>query len=443
MRAADVECGEEGTIRGIGPVAPAVGDEVVDADGCYVLPGGVDPHCHLMSGLHQSSRAAAAGGTTTALSFSLPFGDEPTLPAFERARAKVQAGESVIDIGLHAMCYRPNKLTGEEVTRLAEIGADAVKVFLAYPELGIMATGDGLYRVMRAAARAGLPVQVHCEDGELVEALVEQAATQVRRGGFDPVTFALVRPPPLEEVAVNRALAIAALADCRVYITHVSTTGAIEHIRRARRAARADVRAEACLHHVLLDDGEYRGPAGHDLLVAPPLRPREHVDALREALLDGTIDTLGSDHSQQRTPVDERICPCAGKGYGLAGIGARLPLLLSWGLGQGVPIERLARLLATGPAEAFGYAPRKGSVSVGSDADLVVWDPRPEWTVGAGSFDDGTGTSPYRGRRVQGRIRAVFLRGCALVRDGVPVEPPAPGQLLAPQRGRPERGEPL
>lgn len=432
VRSADVACGEDGTIHRIGSLTPAAGDDVVDADGCYVLPGGVDPHCHLMSGLSQSSRAAALGGTTTALSFSLPDDDDSTLSAFLRARGKVEAGESLIDIGLHAMCYRPETLTEAELTRLAEVGADAVKIFLAYPELGIMATGGGLHRVMRAAARVGLPVQVHCEDGELVDALVEQATPVARRGRFEPTMFAQVRPPALEEVAVNRALATAALAGARVYITHVSTTGALAHIRRARRAGRTDIHAEACLHHVLLDSDEYRAPAGGDLLVAPPLRPHEHVAALQEALLDGTIDTLGSDHSQQRTPVDERICPAGEAGYGIAGIGARLPLLLSWGLEHGVAIERLAYVLATGPAEAFGYAPRKGTVSVGGDADLVVWDPRPVWTVGADSFDDGTGTSPYRGRHVRGRVRSVFLRGRALVREGELLHPQRPGRIVAP-----------
>jgi len=406
---------DNGVIAAIGAGLPPT-EHIVDATGQYVLPGGVDPHCHLMQGLASASRAAALGGTTTALSFSLPIEDENPAEALLRARGLVEAGESIIDIGLHAMCYRPNDLTEHDVQRLAELGADAVKVFLAYPELGIMATGDGLYRTMRAAARAGLPVQVHCEDGELIEALVEEAAAQGLTG---PEVFAAVRPPEVEDIAVNRVLAIAALAEADCYITHLSSAGAVELVRRARAGdSKRTVSTEACVHHILLDAEQYRGPAAEDLLVAPPLRGQRHVEAVRAAVLDGTIDGVGSDHAQHRTDVDERLCPHGGSHYGIAGIGARLPLMLSWGLDNGVPIERMAYVLATGPARAFGHAPAKGQISVGSDADLVLWDPEPEWTVQADSFDDGTDSSPYLGRRVRGRINSVFLRGHCLVADG-------------------------
>jgi dihydropyrimidinase len=420
---------ERGVITAIGPDLPRTG-EIVDAGGCYVLPGGVDPHCHLMDGLESSTRAAALGGTTAALTFSLPIDDEHPVSAFRRARDKVERGEALVDVGLHAMCYRPNRLSGEDIERLAELGADAIKIFLAYPELDIMATGTALYQAMTAAARVGLPVQVHCEDGELIEALVLRAAERQEHGAE---TFAGVRPPVVEDVAVHRALTIAALAGADCYITHVSSAGAIGHIRAARERAVRDVFAEVCLHHALLDLGEYRGPSAGALLVAPPLREKDHVEAIREALRDGTIDTVGSDHSQSRTPVDERICPHGDGCYGIAGIGARLPLLLSWGMENGIPIERLAHLLATGPARAFGHGRRKGSLSVGYDGDVVVWDPTGDWTVEADSFPDGTGTSPYLGRRVRGRVQFVALRGRPLVRDGEPVEPLTAGRLLTPR----------
>lgn len=425
----------DGVVRVVGPGAGAPyaagAHEVADAEGCYVLPGGVDPHCHLMADLAGSSIAAALGGTTTALSFSLPHEGEDTVSAFRRARAQVTGGASLIDIGLHAMCYQPNELTGADVVRLTDLGADAVKVFLAYRELGIMATGDGLHRVMTAAKRAGIPVQVHCEDGELIEALVEEAAADSRSG---PVAFAEVRPPLLEEVAVYRALAIAELTGSRVYITHLSSTGAIGHVRRARAGGRVEVGAEACLHHLLLSVEEYTSPAAGELLVAPPLRTSEHVGAVGLALVDGTLDTVGSDHSQQRTAVDERICPCRDAEYGIAGIGARLPLLLSWGLARGIPIERLSHVLSTGPADSFGYGPAKGRIAPGSDGDLVIWDPEPEWTVDADSFRDGTGTSPYEGRRVKGRVRLVSLRGRVLARDGEVASTPERGRLVVPRR---------
>jgi dihydropyrimidinase len=281
---------------------------------------------------------------------------------------------------------------------------------------------------MVAARDNGLPVQVHCEDGELIEALVEAAAAEHRTG---EQTFAAVRPTVLEEVAVHRALVAAGLTGARLYVTHLSSAEAIGHVRSARAAGAADVRAEACLHHLLLTDDEYTGPAAADLLVSPPLRTHAHRESVRDALRDGLLDTVGSDHSQQRTDVDARICPCGDRQYGIPGIGARVPLLLSWGLANDIPVTRLAHVLATGPADAFGY-PAKGRITIGSDADLIVWDPTPEWTVTADSFADGTGTSPYLGTTVRGRIGFVALRGRPLARDGRPAGAFEAGNLLRP-----------
>ncbi len=429
IRRADVTC-VDGAITSIGEAASDPDAVELDCGGAYVLPGGVDPHCHLMSGLTDSTTAALLGGTTTALSFSLPEDGESTLSAFRRAAAKVDADEAMVDVGLHAMCYRPNVLDRPEIDALALAGADAIKIFLAYPELGIMATGDGLHRVMTAAREAGLPVQVHCEDGEIIEALVEQASGE--RANFHPETFAAVRPPALEAVAVERALTLAAMTGARLYITHVSSRAALRNIERARADGQVNITAEACLHHVLLDASEYMQPTAGPLLVAPPLRPDADVRAVQAAVADGAITTLGSDHSQSRTPVDERLCACANASYGIAGIGARLPLFLSWGMERGVPIEHLVRLLSTGPADTFGY-PAKGRLAPGADADLVVWDPVGKWVVDERSFPDKTGMAPYAGRVVTGRVRAVVRNGEVAVKDGeLLVGVARPGRRLVP-----------
>lgn len=425
--AADVRV-VDGVISAVGEDLPAEGsDEVVDAGGCYVLPGGVDPHCHVMADLPAASRAAALGGTTTLLSFTSPGEDEPPAPGVRAARRLVEEGGSMVDVGLHAACYRPDELTGEDVEEVARLGADAIKVFLAYPELGIMASGGGLLRAMTHAARVGLPVQVHGEDGEIIEALVERAAAAGRR---DLPVFAEVRPAVTEELAVDRVLAVAALTGARCYLPHLSTGGAVEAVRRRRAdgPGPSAVTAEVCVHHALLDDGEYQAPGGEGFLVAPPLRPRRHVEAVARALADGTIDAVGSDHSQHPTPVDGRIASSASASYGIPGIGARLTLFLSWGRARGIPVERMAHLLATGPARAFGYG-TKGALAPGMDGDVVVWDPAERWTITADAFPDGTGRAPYAGRPVTGRIRFVCGRGRVLVRDGEPVDARPEGRL--------------
>jgi len=257
---------------------------------------------------------------------------------------------------------------------------------------------------------------VHCENGPLIDTLAGDARRAGRRGAR---AFADTRPPEVEEEAVARVLAVAALAGAPCYLVHLSSGGALDQVRLARSRPRPPVFAELCPHHLLLDDRSYAGADAGRYLVAPPLRPAVHLAALWQAVADGTVDAVGSDHCQVRTPVPADLVP-AGQSYayGLAGIGARLPLLLSEGLARGVPIGRLVQLAAAGPARAFGHYPRKGALVPGADADITVFDPAGQTLLDLGGLGDGTGDSVYAGRRLHGRVRAVLLRGRPIVADG-------------------------
>jgi len=408
---------------------PGPGAEHIDAGGCYVLPGGVDPHCHLMAQVGLATAAAARGGTTTALSFTNPEPGQGDLDSLLGRREELGRGDAVVDVGLHAMLYDPEHVTVDDLVAARRAGAAAVKVFLAYPELGIMCSTRGLHRLMSAARQAGLLVQVHCENGPLIEELVAGAVRSGQRG--EPV-FASTRPPEVEEEAVARTLAVASLTGAPCYLVHLSTAGAIEQVRLARRRGQPPVFAEVCLHHLLLDDERYTGPGAGRFLVAPPLRAASHVEALWAAVADGTIDAVGSDHCQTRSAVlDDIAAPGESYSYGIAGIGARLPLLLSEGLRRGLPIERLVQLAAETPARVFGHYPRKGALAPGSDADIVVFDPAGEAVLAGDAFDDGTGASVYTGRRVRGRLRAVLLRGRLIAAEGSLVGQPGHGGYVA------------
>jgi dihydropyrimidinase len=398
----------------------------IDAEGCYVLPGGVDPHTHLLADVASATRSAAFGGTTTAVCFSNPRPRESAPQAVIRGRGQVEK-LAAIDVALHAIVGQPDRVTTGDLERLRSMGVRGVKLFLAFPEQGLMASDGCLYEVMRAATRLGLLVRVHCENGSVIEALIsEYLARGKRQAGY----FARSRPPEVEEEAIARTLAIAGLAGAAVYITHVTTAGGIRLIRAARARGQV-VHVEVCLHHLLLDASRYRGKSAERFLVAPPLRPREHLEALRSAVADGTVDTIGSDHAQsQYQPRPQRPGDFTGLPYGLAGIELRLPLLLSEGLRRGLPIQRLAQLAATRPAQLFGLFPRKGAISPGADADLVVWDPRPEWKVKASALHDGVGDSPYSGMTVRGAIRLVLLRGNLLVANGRWMARASPGRYL-------------
>jgi len=388
----------------------------VDATGCYVLPGGVDPHTHVLADVGSSTSAAALGGTTTVISFTLPQPGEAPAQALVRARDEL-VPSSFVDVALHAYVAAPDRLSGEDVAAAAAEGATGVKLFTAYQELGLQASDRVVFETLRAADAVGLPVLVHCENGDLVAALVERLRREGRR---DAAAFAASRPPEVEEEAVGRVLVIASLAGGRVYIVHVTTRGGVEAIRGARRRG-ARVTGEACTHHLVLDASAYEGDGAADALVVPPLRPPEHVEAVWAALREGALATVGSDHSPHPYQPPETD-DFTGLPYGFAGVGPRLPLLLSFGRKRGLSLERICELACTAPARTFGLAPRKGAIVPGADADLVVWDPTATAVLEH---------APFAGLALEGRVRSVLARGAEIVRDGALTGKPA-GRFVQP-----------
>ena len=463
---------DRGTIAAIGDHGDP-GGQRLDASGCYVLPGGVDPHCHLMPGVHPATAAAARGGTTTVLSFTGPAG-ETDLAALLRNRAELERDGAVTDIGLHAAIYDPEHIAYDELAAVKRAGAAAIKIFLAYPELGIMCSTRRLYELMRAARELGLLVQVHCENAPLIEALVEESLhAEARQAGPRPAgapaggagatgvgaagvgatgvgaggaagggadgevahpgarIFADTRPREVEEEAVARTLAAASLAGAACYLVHLSSAGSVEQVRLARRRGQRGVFAEVCTHHLLLDDTRYARADAERYLVCPPLRDRGDVEALWEGLADGTIDTVGSDHCQVKSATSGPLAE-AGRcySYGLAGVGPRLPLLLSAAAARGLPIELVARVAAENPARAFGHYPAKGALAPGSDADIVIFDPNEEQTISAATHHMNVDYSAYEGMKVKGTTKTVLSRGRVVIDDGKFVGKPGDGQFL-------------
>jgi dihydropyrimidinase len=421
----------DGTIIALaGAGAAPAATERLDATGCFVLPGGVDPHCHITADVAAATRAAALGGTTTVLSFTNPRPGEGAVACLLRHRQELAAARPAVDVGLHAMLYRPDHVVPADLRALRDAGVSGIKVFLAYPELGIMWSTRGLLELMTAAARQGQVVQVHCEDGQVIEGL---AAAAIAAGRTGVRLFAQTRPPEAEAASVALALGTAAVTGSTCYLVHLSCSQAMDQVRLARERGSPALYGEACLHHLLLDDRCYQRTDAERYLVAPPLRPPGHQEALWQALEDGTLDTVGSDHCQERSRTIGELAP-DGRGYryGIAGVGARLPLLLSRGLARGLPIERLAEVACANPARAFGHYPRKGVLAPGSDADVLIWDPAAETTIATDTFDDGTGDSVYLRERLAGQVRDVLLGGRAVVRQGRFVAEGAAGTYLAP-----------
>jgi dihydropyrimidinase len=391
-----------GSHAGAAPASTAL-----DATGCWVLPGGVDPHAHAMDSVRDATLAAARGGTTTVLSFTNPGPGDNDVACLLRRRGEITAGGAVVDVGLHAVLGSPGSATPASLAAVKRAGAAAVKVYLAYPEFGIMCSSPALLRVMRAARGHGLITCVHCENGPLIEELLTAA---LAAGPPSPRVFASTRPPQTEEEAVARTLAIASLAGAPGYLVHLSTGQALDQIRLARRRGGPVAFAETCPHYLVLTGDLYEGPDAGRYLVAPPLRDASHAEALWQGLADGTIDTVGSDHCQVPSPTLGTLADAGGHyAFGLPGVGERLPLLLSEGLARGLPVTRLVQVACENPARTFGHYPRKGALAPGSDADLMVFDPAGETVLDAG---------PYTGRRLRGSIRAVLARGTLVAADG-------------------------
>jgi dihydropyrimidinase len=379
--------------------SPGEGDEgeIVDARGCVVLPGGVDPHTHPLSDLRPATLAALRGGTTTALAFTAPRPREPPADAWRRAVSELLPSAAV-DVRLHPSIWEPDRLEADDLRELHALGATSVKLFLAYGELGMQASVTTLCDTLRAAGELGLLTMIHCEDGSLIDTLVEH---ELAAGHAGVDGFVGARPPEVEVEAVDQVLSHAHRLGTAVYLVHLSTAGSLSLVRDARARGQT-VWAEVCTHHLLLDDSCYDRGDAERWLEAPPLRSRDDVEALWAGVADGTVDTIGSDHAQvpYRPPFDTddfRSLP-----YGIAGIEERVPAVLSEGRRRGLSWERLASLLATSPAAAFGVD-GKGAIEPGADADLVLWEPGPRHPVGR--------DSAFEGVVLDGEIRSVLRSG--------------------------------
>jgi dihydropyrimidinase len=381
---------EGGRIAAVGEAG--AGAEELDARGCYVLPGGVDPHTHVYEGLADAPAAALHSGTTRVEAYAPPEPGERVEDAC--ARWSALAADAACRIDPLATVYEPRALDEASFAALAAQGVRGIKLFLAYRELGLDADDDVLLRALEWGRAHGVVPRLHCENAGAVQVLRERLRAA---GDLGVDAHPRSRPPLVEEEGIRRALDLARLADAPVYIVHVSTAGGVAAIRRARAEGLA-VTGETCPQYLLLDDGVYAGPAAAMGVISPPLRPLAHVEAVWAGVLDGTLSAIGSDHSHRgarpAVAFDELVS-------GGPGVAARMPLMLTACLRDArLSIELATRLLCGGSA-----------VEAGAPADLVVWDPEPAWTLTPATLGEGLDASVWDGTQVRGRPRAVLRNG--------------------------------
>ncbi|MFQ6100173.1 MAG: dihydropyrimidinase [Anaerolineae bacterium] len=417
-------------IKAIGRGLPVAHDaRVLDAEGCYVLPGVIDAHTHIAldTGVYRTpddwfagTRAAACGGVTTVVDFATQFAGQSLREAVE-ARLE-EAREAVVDYGLHVMVTDLPPGREGELADLVELGTPSVKLYTIYRP-NYYADDATILRLMEAAADLGVLPLIHCENDALVtaqtEALVAAGETGWRNHGRS-------RPALAEQEAVQRVLFLAEAAGCPVHICHCSTGRSVALVAEARDNGQA-VTCETCPQYLLLDSTAYEGPKPWRYILQPPLRDPGEPDRLWATVEAGMVDLVVTDHcdyTREQKLANDDFTRTPG---GLPGMETLLPLMFTYGVSEGFdPAQpkgqltwpQLVELLAANPARLWGLWPRKGALLPGSDADIVVYDPQPEGIIRAEDLHHLAGYTPYEGMRVQGQVRATISRGQVIYREG-------------------------
>jgi dihydropyrimidinase len=404
--------------------------EVVDAGGLLVLPGSIDVHTHTRVAsdekpdrFFQDSVAAAFGGTTTFLAFNNPgTGSSPVahrsiLAGIDEFR-RVTMGDAAVDFALSPAILGGMDDPIGELPAMVDAGVPTAKAFMVFDfRLGEAA----IFEAMRTLGERGGMLEVHCEDPVLIDAAV---AAALHRGDIAPRYHAMTRSREAEAVATHRAMAFARAADAPVHVVHLSCADAMRYIAEAK-ASGVRAHAETCPHYLTLTDERYEDPDPMTCaryLISPPLRPPADRDTLWVGLADGSLDLVATDHVPDRLAV-EKDEAARGVSFdrisnGAPGIETLLATVFDGGVVRGrLSIERMVDVLATTPARLFGFE-RKGSIEIGRDADVVLFDPTARRTIRAEDLHHTSDYTPYEGLEVSGAVKSVFVRGRAVIRDG-------------------------
>jgi dihydropyrimidinase len=432
---------EKETVSVIGRNLSMDADTVIDASDRYLFPGGVDPHTHLdmpfggttsADDFETGTRAAAHGGTTTLIDFAIQTKGQSTLAALDTWHAKAE-GKTAIDYGFHMIVtdMADNRL--HEMKRLADEGVTSYKLFMAYP--GVLYVDDGtIFRAMRKAGEDGTVICMHAENGIVIDEIVKRALAE---GKTAPKYHALTRPTRMEAEGVHRALSIAEVARVPVYIVHLSSADALEQVTLARNRG-VPVFAETCPQYLFLDDSYYdqEGFEGAKYVMTPALRERWNQDELWRGLRFGDLQSIATDHcpfcfKEQKVLGLQDFSKIPN---GAPGVENRMSLVYNGGVvGRRISLNKFVELTSTAAAKTFGLFPRKGTIAVGSDADIVVFNPKRKETISVNNPCTHHMRVDYNtseGIEVTGLSETVISRGRVIVKDCEYVGSKGDGQYL-------------
>lgn len=420
------------------PVSSVGRPREIQASGKWVLPGGVDPHCHVgftsgeftsLDDYRQATTAALFGGTTTIVDFAIPRPGET--PAQATARQREKASFGLCDSALHGCVVSWDSTIPEQLAAMVSDGVVTVKMFTTYRG-ETMANEDTILKVMKVLAPLGGMVVIHCEANHVIE---ESQRMSAARNAIDAAHLPETRPELAEDASVAEILAIAESVGAPVYFVHQSTPQAVDLVRSARaRGVRAW--SESVTHHLVLDASAYGGPYPERYVCCPPLRSLETVAGLRQRVIMGQVDTVGSDHccydvhQKEAHAHDVRSMP-----NGLPGVETRLPVIFSeFVTTQLISPERFVQITSTNPARLNGLYPQKGVIAPGSDADIIIVNPDAETILHSSGLHMATDYTPYEGLEMRGEIETVIVRGQPVIESGTLVEAEQRGVALRGKR---------
>ena len=423
----------DGRVQTIGKNLSVGADvEVHDASGLLVLPGGVDVHTHLdwefgptytVDTFGTGTKSAAFGGTTTLIDFCNQTKGQSPLKGLENWHERRKS--ATVDVGAHMIMLDVNDQSLADMkTLIRNEGVTTFKLFMAYP--GVLMVDDGaLFKAMRIAGANGAMTCIHAENGQVISVLVKEA---VEAGMGAPKYHATTRPSILEGEATHRAIRLAELAQTPLYIVHLSASEALAAVTEARDRG-IPVHAETCPHYLFLTAEEYERPEfeGAKYVMTPPLRDHHHQKQLWRGLKTDDLQVVSTDHCPfcfNEQPYGMKYSKQQGVGdfskipNGAPGVETRLPLIFDGAvLKHGMSINRFVEITSTAPAKLFGLFPKKGTIAVGTDGDIVLFDPKESWTIRQAEQHSRIDYTLFEGRNVTGRVKKVFLRGQCIV-DG-------------------------
>lgn len=413
-------------VKAIGKDLDVKADNVIDAKGKYVMPGGVDQHTHFDFSFGdatvygwEGSNAALVGGTTTVVDFvnqRVGWSIKDSVDAYVEAKVD---GKAMCDYSFHGVVYDANDALFEEITRLPEIGIPSLKLFMAYRGHPYHCDDDAIFRALQASKESGVTIMVHAENADVIDALQKQLAAE---GKTEPKYHAVSRPPLVEAEATQRAIYLAMMADAPIFVVHVTCKEAMEVVRDAYIKG-IPAFGETCSHYLVLDKENLSKPnfEGAKYVCSPALRTEEHREALWEAIKKGWLKCVSSDHCSFSWKEHKML----GKDSfinipnGAPGLQDRLAIMWTYGVEKGkISKQKFVELFATAPAKINGLFPQKGTLAVGSDADIVIFDPKWKGIISNETSLHGVDYSSFEGMEQIGRAEKVLLRGKLTVDDG-------------------------